>query len=57
MIRTPTKDYYTLEDFNFRDRTVLLRVDINCPLGKKTLRIINDVRIRSIVPTVRELVG
>lgn len=57
MIRTPTKDYYTLEDFNFRDRTVLLRVDINCPLDKKTLRIINDVRIRSIVPTVRELVG
>jgi len=32
-------------------------VDINCPLDKNTLKIINDVRIRSIVPTVRELMG
>jgi phosphoglycerate kinase len=52
-----TKEFNTLEDFNFKDRTVLLRVDINCPLDKKTLKIQNDVRIRSIVPTVRELIG
>jgi phosphoglycerate kinase len=52
-----TKDFNTLEDFNFKDKTVLLRVDINCPLDKKTLKILNDVRIRSIVPTVRELIG
>lgn len=32
-------------------------MDINCPLDKKTLDITNDVRIRSIVPTVRELMG
>jgi phosphoglycerate kinase len=32
-------------------------VDINCPLDKKTLKILNDTRIRSIVPTVRELMG
>ena len=52
-----TKDFNTLEDFNFKDRTVLLRVDINCPLDRKNLRILNDARIRSIVPTVRELMG
>lgn len=51
------KLFNTLEDFDFRDRTVLLRVDINCPLDKATLRIVNDARIRRIVPTVRELVG
>jgi len=34
-----------------------LRVDINCPLDRKSLRILNDARIRSIVPTVRELMG
>ncbi len=51
------KDFHTLEDFNFKDRTVLLRVDINCPLDKDTLEIINDSRIRRIVPTVRELMG
>lgn len=51
------RDFHTLEDFNFRDKTVLLRVDINAPLDKDTLLIINDSRIRRIVPTVRELVG
>lgn len=51
------KDFHTLEDFNFKDKTVLLRVDINCPLDKETLQIINDARIRSIIPTVRELMG
>jgi phosphoglycerate kinase len=54
---SPTKDFNTLDDFNFRDKTVLLRVDVNCPLDRKTLEIINDARIRSIVPTVRELSG
>ena len=32
-------------------------MDINCPLDRKSLRILNDARIRSIVPTVRELMG
>lgn len=32
-------------------------MDINCPLDKGSLKIINDSRIRSIVPTVRELTG
>ncbi|MDR1405117.1 MAG: phosphoglycerate kinase [Candidatus Methanoplasma sp.] len=52
-----TKDFNTLDDFDFKDRTVLLRVDINCPLDRSSLRIINDARVRSTVPTVRELIG
>ncbi len=32
-------------------------MDINCPLDKTTLKIVNDSRIRRIVPTVRELMG
>lgn len=51
------KDFNTLEDFNYKNKTVLLRVDINCPLSKDELQIINDSRIRRIVPTVRELMG
>ncbi len=51
------KDFHTLEDFDFKDKTVLLRVDINCPLDKATLEIINDSRIRRVIPTVRELIG
>lgn len=56
VVRTE-KDFNTLEDFNFKDKTVLLRVDINCPLSKDELKIINDSRIRRVVPTVRELMG
>lgn len=51
------KGIYTLEDFNVRDKTVLLRVDINCPIDRATLKIINDSRIRRVVPTIRELMG
>ncbi len=49
--------YNTLGDLNFKGKKVLLRVDINCPMDKKTLKIINDVRIRAVVPTIRELLG
>ncbi len=51
------REFNCLEDFDFKDRTVLLRVDINCPLDRETLRIVNDARIRRVVPTVRELAG
>lgn len=51
----PMKQFNTLDDFNFENRTVLLRVDINCPLNKETLEIVDDNRIRQIIPTVREL--
>ena len=51
------KDFNNLEDFDYKGKTVLLRVDINCPLDKETLRIVNDSRIRRVVPTVRELMG
>jgi phosphoglycerate kinase len=51
------RDFYTLGDFNFKDKAVLLRVDVNCPLDKDTLEILNDSRIRRVVPTVRELIG
>ncbi len=49
--------FNTLGDFDFRGKRVLLRVDINCPMDKQTLKIINDSRIRAVVPTIRELVG
>ncbi|MCL2711701.1 MAG: phosphoglycerate kinase [Methanomassiliicoccaceae archaeon] len=56
-MRINMKDFHTLEDLDLKEKTVLLRVDINCPLDKGTLQIINDSRIRRIVPTVRELMG
>jgi phosphoglycerate kinase len=45
----------TLDDLNFRDRTVILRLDINSPIEHGTGELADDNRIRKSVPTVREL--
>ena len=45
----------TLDDFDFRDKTVLCRVDINQPVDKTTGRLKDTTRIRGCVPTIREL--
>ena len=45
----------TLDDVQFRDRTVILRLDINSPIDHRTGGLADDNRIRKSVPTVREL--
>jgi phosphoglycerate kinase len=49
------KEFCTLDDFELSGKTVILRVDINCPLNQKTLGIEDDNRIKQIMPTLREL--
>ena len=51
------KEYNTLDDFNFENKTVILRVDFNMPLDKKTLDIIDTTRINRAIPTIKELIG
>jgi phosphoglycerate kinase len=37
----------TIEDFNFRDKTVLVRVDFNSPVDPQSKKILEDTRIRA----------
>jgi phosphoglycerate kinase len=49
------KEYNTLDDLNVANKTVLLRVDFNLPLDKKTLEIMDDTRIKLALPTIQDL--
>ncbi|HHH79388.1 MAG TPA: phosphoglycerate kinase [Thermoplasmatales archaeon] len=48
-------NFNTLDDFDVKNKTVLLRVDFNLPLNKETLEILDDTRIKQALPTIKEL--
>lgn len=48
-------DYLTLDDFELRDKRVLLRLDINAPLDPSTNQILDDGRIVAATPTLDAL--
>ncbi len=48
-------EFLTLNDFDFKSKKVLLRVDFNVPLDNKG-RVIDDFRIRSALPTINYLI-
>jgi phosphoglycerate kinase len=50
------KEYNTLDDFEFENKTILLRVDFNMPLDKNTLEILDTTRIEKVLPTIKELI-
>lgn len=47
--------FFTLDDFDVKNKTVLVRVDINSPLDPKTLEIIDVTRMEACAPTIIEL--
>lgn len=47
--------FFTIDDFDLDGKTVLLRVDINCPIDPNTLEILDDTRIREHAQTILEL--
>jgi phosphoglycerate kinase len=49
--------FLTIDDFDLKNKTVLVRVDFNSPLDPKTKQIINDKRIRAHASaTIEDLV-
>ncbi len=49
--------FLTVDDFNFRDKTVLVRVDFNSPIDPETKKIIDDTRIRAHAETtIKDLI-
>ncbi|MFQ6059774.1 MAG: phosphoglycerate kinase [Thermoplasmata archaeon] len=49
------KEFFTLDDFDFDNNSVLVRVDINSPVDPTTGRILNDTRIRRHLATINDL--
>jgi len=47
--------FFTLNDFDFNGKKVLVRVDFNVPLDKKTYEITDDKRIKESLPTIKFL--
>ncbi|HIK00674.1 TPA: phosphoglycerate kinase [archaeon] len=50
-----TKEILTIDDFNLKNKTVLVRVDLNCPIEPQTGEFLDDRRIIQHAKTVKEL--
>ncbi|NLL43506.1 MAG: phosphoglycerate kinase [Firmicutes bacterium] len=46
---------HTIDDFDYRDKTVILRLDINSPIDPVTKKIVNTNRIDKSIPTLTDL--
>lgn len=45
----------SMEEFNYRNKTVLLRLDINSPINPETKKIVSENRINKSLPTLNYL--
>ncbi len=45
----------TLDDFDLKDKTVFLRVDMNCPIDPETMEILGTKRIEEATETLKSL--
>ena len=48
-------EFLTIDDFDFKSKTVFLRVDMNCPIDPDTLEISGTKRIEEIIETINSL--
>ncbi len=50
-----SRNFFTMDDFDFAGKTVIVRVDINSPIEPSTGKILDYTRIKQSAPTVNEL--
>jgi phosphoglycerate kinase len=46
-----------IDDYNFKGKRALIRVDFNVPLNKETLKVTDDTRIRKALPTIKKVLN
>ncbi|WP_186429554.1 phosphoglycerate kinase [Clostridium sp. BSD9I1] len=46
----------SMREFNYKDKTVLLRLDINSPIDPDTKKIVSENRIKKSIPTLNYLI-
>ena len=46
---------YTIENYNFKGKKAIVRVDFNVPLNKETLQVSDDTRIRGALKTIKKI--
>jgi phosphoglycerate kinase len=46
-----------IQDFNFKGKKAIVRVDFNVPLDKKTFEVSDDTRIRGALLTIKKIIG
>ena len=47
----------TIEKYNFKGKSAIIRVDFNVPLNKQTFEVTDDTRIRGALPTINKILN
>jgi len=47
----------SIDNYNFKGKKAIVRVDFNVPLDKKTFEVTDDTRIRGALPTIKKILN